>query len=69
MARRLLVLKVASGAPFADLTPAEADSMQESARGVFKEKLNILRSQFSACVQAAPVPGSAGPTASVRRRS
>jgi hypothetical protein len=33
------------------LTPAEADSMQEAARGVFKEKLNILRSQFSACVQ------------------
>jgi hypothetical protein len=33
------------------LTPAEADSMQESARGVFKEKLNILRSQFSQCVQ------------------
>ena len=25
--------------------------MQESARGVFKEKLNILRSQFSQCVQ------------------
>ncbi|CAN5422434.1 hypothetical protein BH09PLA1_BH09PLA1_29920 [soil metagenome] len=33
------------------LTPAEADSMQEAARTVFKEKLNILRSQFSACVQ------------------
>jgi hypothetical protein len=33
------------------LTSAEADSMQEAARGVFKEKLNILRSQFSSCVQ------------------
>lgn len=28
------------------LTPAEADSMQDTARGVFKEKLNNLVSQF-----------------------
>ena len=33
------------------LTPAEAESMQESARSVFKEKLNNLRTQFSVCVQ------------------
>lgn len=34
------------------LTPAEAESMQETARGVFKEKLNNLKDQFSAAVQA-----------------
>jgi hypothetical protein len=33
------------------LTPAEAESMQEGARHVFKEKLNNLRTQFSVCVQ------------------
>jgi len=33
------------------LTPAEAESMQESARSIFKEKLNILRGQFSTAVQ------------------
>ena len=33
------------------LTPAEADSMQESARAVFKEKLNALRTRFSALVR------------------
>ncbi len=33
------------------LTPAEAETMQETARGVFKEKLNILRMQFSLAVQ------------------
>ncbi len=33
------------------LTPAEAESMQETARGIFKEKLNNLKDQFSAAVQ------------------
>jgi len=33
------------------LTPAEADSMQETARGVFKEKLSNLRTQFAIAVQ------------------
>jgi outer membrane protein assembly factor BamD (BamD/ComL family) len=33
------------------LTPAEAEKMQETARGVFKEKLNLLRMQFSLAVQ------------------
>jgi hypothetical protein len=33
------------------LTPAEAESMQETARSVFKEKLNNLGRQFSAAVQ------------------
>jgi hypothetical protein len=33
------------------LTPAEAESMQESVRGVFKDKLNALRTQFSLAVQ------------------
>jgi len=33
------------------LTPTEAESLQESARGVFKEKLNGLRTQFSLAVQ------------------
>lgn len=33
------------------LTPAEAESMQETARTVFKEKLNLLRLQFAAAVQ------------------
>ena len=33
------------------LTPAEAESMQETARSVFKEKLNNLGKQFSAAVQ------------------
>jgi hypothetical protein len=33
------------------LTPAEGETMQETARGVFKEKLNILRMQFSLAVQ------------------
>jgi hypothetical protein len=33
------------------LTPAEAESMQETARGVFKEKINLLRAQFSMAVQ------------------
>jgi hypothetical protein len=33
------------------LTPAEAEKYQESARGVFKEKLNLLRTQFSVAVQ------------------
>jgi hypothetical protein len=33
------------------LTPAEASSMQETARGVFKEKLNNLGKQFSTAVQ------------------
>lgn len=32
------------------LTPAEAEAMQETARGIFKEKLNNLKSQFSAAV-------------------
>jgi hypothetical protein len=33
------------------LTPTEAESFQETARGVFKEKLNNLRTQFSMAVQ------------------
>ena len=33
------------------LTPAEAESLQEAAHGVFKEKLNNLRTQFSVAVQ------------------
>jgi hypothetical protein len=33
------------------LTPAEAEKYQESARGVFKEKLSLLRTQFSVAVQ------------------
>ena len=33
------------------LTPAEAESMQETARSVFKEKLNNLGKQFSPAVQ------------------
>jgi hypothetical protein len=33
------------------LTPAEAESMQEMARGVFKEKIVLLRSQFRVAVQ------------------
>ncbi len=33
------------------LTPSEAESMQETARGVFKEKLSNLGSTFSNCVR------------------
>lgn len=33
------------------LTPTEAESMQEAARGIFKEKLNVMRQQFTAAVQ------------------
>ncbi len=33
------------------LTPAEAEQLQESVRGVFKEKINQLRTQFSLAVQ------------------
>ncbi|HMB96097.1 MAG TPA: hypothetical protein VKK61_08675 [Tepidisphaeraceae bacterium] len=33
------------------LTPAEAEKYQEAARGIFKEKLNLLRTQFSVAVQ------------------
>jgi hypothetical protein len=33
------------------LTPAEAESMQETARGVFKEKIILLRTQFAMAVQ------------------
>ena len=33
------------------LTPAEAESMQETARSVFKEKLNNLGKQFASAVQ------------------
>lgn len=33
------------------LTPVEAESMQETARTVFKEKLNLLRLQFASAVQ------------------
>jgi hypothetical protein len=33
------------------LTPSEAESMQETVRGVFKEKLNNLRTQFGLAVQ------------------
>jgi hypothetical protein len=34
------------------LTPGEAQSLQESARGVFKDKLDHLRQEFTAAVQA-----------------
>lgn len=34
------------------LTPAEAESLQETARTVFKDKLNSLRLEFTAAVQA-----------------
>lgn len=34
------------------LTPAEAESMQETARGIFKEKISILKNQFSSAVHA-----------------
>jgi hypothetical protein len=34
------------------LTPGEAESLQESARGVFKDKLDHLRLEFTAAVQA-----------------
>lgn len=33
------------------LSPGEAESLQETARGVFKEKLNLLRLQFASAVQ------------------
>jgi hypothetical protein len=33
------------------LTPSEAQNMEEAARGIFKEKLNLLRTQFSLAVQ------------------
>jgi hypothetical protein len=33
------------------LSPAEAESMQESVRGVFKAKLDSMRVQFSTAVQ------------------
>ncbi len=33
------------------LTPAEAETMQEAARNLFKEKLNSLRTQFTLAVQ------------------
>jgi hypothetical protein len=33
------------------LTPAEAESMQETARNLFKEKLNSLRTQFTLAAQ------------------
>ncbi len=33
------------------LTPQEAEQLQESVRGVFKEKINQLRTQFSLAVQ------------------
>jgi hypothetical protein len=33
------------------LTPAEADSMQDAARGVFKEKLNNIGAQFAAAIR------------------
>jgi hypothetical protein len=33
------------------LTPAEADSMQDTARGVFKEKLNNLGAQFAQLIR------------------
>ncbi|HZL36153.1 MAG TPA: hypothetical protein VFC78_12625 [Tepidisphaeraceae bacterium] len=34
------------------LTPAEAEGMQETVRGVFKEKLNNLGAQFANCYKA-----------------
>ena len=46
MARRLLVLKVASGAPFADLTPAEAAELRAAAEPVSGDELIYVLRAF-----------------------
>ena len=46
MARRLLVLKVASGAPFADLTPAEAAELRAAAEPVSADELIYVLRAF-----------------------
>ena len=46
MARRLLVLKVATGAPFADLTPAEAAELRAAAEPVGADELIYVLRAF-----------------------
>jgi DNA polymerase III subunit gamma/tau len=46
MARRLLVLKVASGVPFADLTPAEAAELRAAAEPVSADELIYVLRAF-----------------------
>ena len=46
MARRLLVLKVAAGAPFADLTPAEATELRPAAEPVSADELIYVLRAF-----------------------
>ncbi len=46
MARRLLVLKVATGAPFADLTPAEAAELRAAAEPVSADELIYVLRAF-----------------------
>ena len=46
MARRLLVLKVATGAPFADLTPAEAADLRAAAEPVSADELIYVLRAF-----------------------
>jgi DNA polymerase III subunit gamma/tau len=46
MARRLLVLKVATGAPFADLTPAEAADLRAAAEPVNADELIYVLRAF-----------------------
>ena len=46
MARRLLVLKVAAGAPFADLTPAEAAELRAAAEPVSADELIYVLRAF-----------------------
>jgi DNA polymerase III subunit gamma/tau len=46
MARRLLVLKVASGTPFADLTPAEAAELRAAAEPVSADELIYVLRAF-----------------------
>jgi len=46
MARRLLVLKVAAGAPFADLTPAEATELRAAAEPVSADELIYVLRAF-----------------------
>jgi DNA polymerase-3 subunit gamma/tau len=52
MTRRLLVLKVAAGAPFADLTPAEAAELRAAAEPVSADELiYVLRAFLDADVE------------------
>jgi len=46
MARRLLVLKVAPGAPFVDLTPAEADELRAAAEPVSADEIVYVLRAF-----------------------